>query len=275
MDLGWTEVAPSVDFTDAVTTFVADDPRAWPPRFVISGFTYERFERLPGAGSGPVWDQAARCAWLGRQDEFDSGPYEQAARVFRQHGYSREAEQILMAQRRAARRIGQSGRGLAHRAADAVLSVSVGYGYRSWRVLWALAALLAAVSVTLALPASQAALRASDGNGGVYTTGGLLRPAAASGPAAPAPAATAPGPARGAPRPDACGDGAVRCFSPVLYAIDTVIPLISLDQRSTWYPDPRVPGGTLLLWWLNMATLAGWLLSSIFALSFTRLARSA
>ncbi len=265
MDLGWATVQPSVDFTDAVTTFVADDPRAWPSRFAISGFSYERFERLPGAGPGPVWDQAARCAWLARQDEFDSGPYEQAARVFRQHGYSREAEQILMAQRRAARRIGQSGRGFAHRAADAVFSVSVAYGYRPWRVLWALAALLAAVSVTLALPVSQATLRANDGNGGVYTTGGLLRPGGG----------TAPGPARGSPRADSCGNGAVRCFSPVLYAVDTVIPLISLDQRSTWYPDPRVPGGTALLWWLNMATLAGWLLSSIFALSFTRLARSA
>jgi hypothetical protein len=31
----------------------------------------------------PIWDQAARCAWLGRQAQFDSGPYEQAARVFR------------------------------------------------------------------------------------------------------------------------------------------------------------------------------------------------
>jgi hypothetical protein len=30
--------------------------------------------------------------------------------------------------------------------------------------------------------------------------------------------------AAGAPR-DTCGDGEVRCFSPVLYAIDTVIPL--------------------------------------------------
>ena len=59
------------------------------------------------------------------------------------------------------------------------------------------------------------------------------------------------------PRADACGDGAVRCFSPVLYAIDTVIPLISLDQRSTWYPDPHLPGGELMLLWLNLATLLG------------------
>ena len=66
----------------------------------------------------------------------------------------------------------------------------------------------------------------------------------------------------------------MRCFSPVLYAIDTVIPLISLDQRSTWYPDPHVRGGDLMLWWLNLATLLGWLLSSILALSLARLSRN-
>jgi len=53
-----------------------------------------------------------------------------------------------------------------------------------------------------------------------------------------------------------------------------VVPLISLDQRSTWYPDPHVSGGELMLWWLNLATLLGWLLSSIFVLSLARLSRN-
>ena len=66
----------------------------------------------------------------------------------------------------------------------------------------------------------------------------------------------------------------MRCFSPVLYAIDTVVPLISLDQRTTWYPDPQARGGLFLVWWLNLATLLGWLLSSIFVLSLARLSRS-
>jgi hypothetical protein len=60
----------------------------------------------------------------------------------------------------------------------------------------------------------------------------------------------------------------------VLYTIDTVVPLISLDQRSTWYPDPHAPHGEFLLIWLNLATLLGWLLSSIFVLSLARLSRS-
>jgi hypothetical protein len=110
-------------------------------------------------------------------------------------------------------------------------------------------------------------LRATNGNGAVYAPSGLLTASANR--------ATSTARARSrSPRADACGDGEVRCFSPVLYAIDTVIPLISLDQRSTWYPDSHVRDGQLMLWWLNLATLLGWLLSSIFVLSLARLSRS-
>ena len=255
-----------MDFTDATTTFLADDPATWPERFTIAGLTYDRFEKPQGAQPKRIWDQAARCAWLSRQTEFDSGPYEQAARVFRQHGYTSEAEQILIAQRRHARQVGRSSATWPRRAIDAIYA-TIGYGYRPSRVLWLLAALLVLVAASLELPASQATLRATNGNGDVYSTSGLLTPSAG---------AVAPGPgARGSsPRADSCGDGEVRCFSPVLYAIDTVVPLISLDQRSTWYPDPHVRGGQLMLWWLNLATLLGWLLSSIFVLSLARLSRS-
>jgi hypothetical protein len=254
MDLGWKTVSPSVDFTEASTTFLADDPAMWPASFTIAGLTYERFERPQGAPAKPIWDQAARCAWLNRQTQFDSGPYEQAARVFRQHGYASEAEQILMAERRHARRVDQADAAWPRRAAAALYAV-VGYGYRPLRVLWALAVLLLLVTISLELPASQATLRATNGSGAVYATSGLV-------------AGSAPG------RADSCGDGEVRCFSPVLYAIDTVVPLISLEQRSTWYPDPHVSGGEVMLWWLNIATLLGWVLSSIFVLSLARFSRS-
>ena len=266
IDLGWQAVSPSVDFTDVSTTFLADDPATWPPSFTIAGLTYERFEKPQGAPPRPIWDQAARCEWLGRQAEFDSGPYEQAARVFRQHGYTSEAEHILMAQRRdASRKVGQSGLAWPRRAVDAVYA-TIGYGYRPSRVLWALAALLLLMVISLELPVSQATLRATNGNGSVYTPHGLL--------VKPDDLAATPATGNAAPRHDACGDGQVRCFSPVLYAIDTVVPLISLDQRITWYPDPHVSGGQLMLWWLNLATMLGWLLSSIFVLSLARLSRS-
>jgi hypothetical protein len=266
MELAWSEVSPSVDFTNASTSFLADDPDNWPPRFTIPGFTYDRFEQPRGRSAGRPWDHAARSAWLSRQAGYDAGPYEQAARVFRQHGYTSAAESILIAQRVQARqRISGRGAGV-RRALDAVFGMTVAYGYRPRRVLWLLAVLLVLVLGSLEIPAAQATLRATNSAGVVYTTHGALTAAGVP-----------PGPGRtGAAgvQPDVCGDGQVRCFSPALYTIDTVVPLVSLDQRSTWYPDPHTPGGSFMEGWLNAATLLGWLLSSIFALSLARLARA-
>ena len=266
IDLGWKDISPSVDFTDATTTFLADDPRRWPERFIIAGLTYDRFEKPYGAAAGRIWDQSARCAWLNRQSAFDPGPYEQAARVFRQHGYVSEAEQILIAQRRHARRAGWSSTSWPRRVVTAVYA-TIGYGYRPSRVLWLLAILLVLVAASLEVPASRATLRATNGNGVVYTTTGPLVSSASTA------TSRSANPSNSA-RVDLCGNGEVRCFSPVLYAIDTVIPLVSLEQRSTWYPDPHLPNGILIFWWLNLATLLGWLLSSIFVLSLAKLSRS-
>lgn len=261
MDLGWKSISPSVDLTNTRTSFLADDPWTWPASFVIVGLTYDRFEQPQGSDSRRPWDHVARAAWLSRQAAYDAGPYEQAARVFREHGYLPGAEAILIAQRRHARRV-ISGRGAPlRRALDVAYSTTVGYGFRPRRVLWLLAILLILVICSLEVPTAQATMRATTAAGLVYSTHG---PAPGTGTAARAPAV----------RSDACGGGQVRCFNPVLYAIDTVIPLVSLDQRATWYPDPSLRDGAFMQWWLNAATLLGWLLSSIFVLSLARLSRA-
>lgn len=132
--------------------------------------------------------------------------------------------------------------------------------------MWLLAALLIVVAASLIPPAAQATLRATTGTGTVYTTSGPLRGATAASPAQTR---------RDSPPADSCGNGTIRCFNPLWYAADTVIPLISLGQRSTWYPDPHLSWlGQVTLWWLNLATLLGWLLSSIFVVSLARLSRS-
>lgn len=267
MELDWAAVSPSVDLTNTSTTYLADDPQNWPARFVISGFTYDRFEQSSDRGSARPWDHAARCAWLSRQAAYDAGPYEQAARVFREHGYTGGAEEILIAQRSGEGQAPGARGALPRRMLHAIYGTSVRYGYRPGRVLWLLAVLLILVVASLKVPAGQATLRATDAAGDVYSASGLLRTAAANN--------AVPGQsARRDPRRDPCGDGQIRCFSPVLYAIDTVVPLVSLEQRSTWYPDPHVPGGSFMQWWLNVATLLGWLLSSIFVLSLARITRS-
>jgi hypothetical protein len=256
MSLGWRAVTPSVDLTDAETTVLADDPAGWPRDYLISGFRYGRFDGLAGRTAADVWNWRARRTWLARQMVYDAGPYEQAARVFRQHGYAHGAEQILIAQRTQARRV-TGGRG-PRRWLDVAYAWSVGYGYRPGRVLWLLVLLLAMVSASLMLPGAQATLRASDETGEVYTTTGTL----------------SVNNGQGAAIAGDCGNGRIRCFHPILYAIDTVMPLVSLDQRSTWYPSPTTPWGPTMEWWLNLATVAGWLLSSIFLLSIARMART-
>jgi hypothetical protein len=126
---------------------------------------------------------------------------------------------------------------------------TVGYGYRPGRALIALLLLLVAVVVLLSVPAFTGTLRATDAQGSVYSVDGAA--------------------------PGNCSDGHVRCFHQLFYAVDTVVPLVSLNQRSTWYPDAAAPWGTFLDYALNIATLLGWILSTIVVLSFARLARTA
>lgn len=256
MDLGQASISPAINLTDVTTTVLEDDPGAWPERIYIAGFTYERFDAPRGMkDAGRVWDWERRLEWLRRQPDYDASPYEQAARVFRQHGYEDGAEELLITRRKDARRLEANVGGLrtrGRRALDWIYDWTVGYGFRPGRVLLLLVALLAVVSLTLVAPGVQRTMRASD-EGTVFTIDGPVDRSGHS---------------------DPCGGGQVRCFSPVLYAVDTVVPLIALDQRATWYPDRFVAGGQAVEWWLNLSTVVGWLLSSIFLLSFARIART-
>jgi hypothetical protein len=261
MRLRWAEVPPSVDLTGAVTTVLEDDPARWPRDSAISGFVYDRFDG--------VWDWRARRDWLRGMVPFDAGPYEQAAMVFRRHGHPAEAERLLIEQRRQARK--RMPVGPLRKGRDLLYGLTVGYGYRPSRVLWLLGALLALVGVMMLIPAVQQTLRATDPRGNVYAVDGRLvtvdevavpRDGTATG-------------TRLDARPGPCGDGQVRCFDPLFYTVDTVIPLISLGQRATWYPEAYTPLGSLVSALLNVAGLLGWLMSTVVVLSFARLARQA
>jgi hypothetical protein len=274
MYLDWAAATPSVDFTGATTTILADDPTNWPERFAISGFSYDRFAEPAAVDAGLAWDWHRRATWLDRQTVFDTGPYEQVARVFRQHGYAHEAERILIAQRGRAALIRP-----AHpiplwrmmlRSAWLPINRSFGYGYRPWRALWMLISLLLLVLVTVNAPATRDAMRASDAQGDVYAPTGIVVTTTSSS----ATPSTFADRADVAPRADSCGDGQVRCFDSFFFAVDTVVPLVSLDQRATWYPDLHAPWGRFMEIWLYIATIFGWVLSSVFVLSFSRLVRN-
>ncbi len=250
--LGWKIESGGVDFTDATTSFLADRAEQdWPTPSHLTGFTYQRWAPaiMTDHGRGD-WDPEVRAQWLARVGGTDSRPWEQAAKVLRDNGDPDGAERLLIASHRHQRRHlrGHPWR----RLLDVANQYATGYGYRPQRTLYLMAALIVAVSLTLHPTGWQHLMRAADPAGTVFTPTG---------------AATATVHGR-------CGQGSVRCFNPVLYAVDTVVPIINLDQRATWHPNAETPEGTYLEWWLSLCTILGWAASTIFALSLARLART-
>jgi hypothetical protein len=242
--MGW-DLTGAVNLTNTVTSSIADRPdRDWPADSHLAGFAYDRF--------GTVWDAGTRIAWLAAIRPYDPRSWERLAVVLRTAGDRDGADAVLIAQRRHARRVVPSTR--RRRAFDLLEDVTVRYGFRPQRAIYLLLALIAAVTVALSLPAVQAQMRASDQNALVFSPAGA-RPTGGE-----------------QDVPGRCGDGKVRCLNPFFYAVDTVVPLIDLHQRATWHPTTE-HGGHLLEWWLNLCTILGWVASTVFALSFTRLSR--
>lgn len=262
MQLQWAHAAPSVSLEAATTTVLTDDPASWPEQIVLNGFSYQRFGRSQKPQDDQLLTVDTRLRWLKRSPVFDPGSYEQLARVLHQHGLLLESEQVLMASRKAALSVEPRGddtsnvglrvrRRISH-AVRRSFGIMTGYGYRPSRTLLALVALTLLVGASLLLPGFNSVMRATDGNGKVFS------PTATSSPHV---------------RADSCGQGAVVCFNPAYYAIDTVVPLVGLGQRSSWHPDEAAPYGWFVALWLNTATLTGWLLTSLFALALTRAVR--
>ncbi|MBU2667798.1 hypothetical protein KOI35_30235 [Actinoplanes bogorensis] len=247
--LGWTIKAGGIDLTDATTTALADRPESdWPVTSYLGGFRYDRFAPVDWESGRAVWDADERIAWLARMRPFDPRAWQHLATVLRTAGDRDGADAVEIAALRQAR----AGRPRRARAIDRLQDTTVRYGFRPQRAIYLLILLIAAVTLSLYLPAVRDQLRATDDNAVVFSPDGA-RPL--------------PGEA---PRPGTCGDGKVRCLSPLFYAIDTVVPLIDLHQRSTWYPVGE-GHGPWLEWWLNLCTILGWVTSTVFAFSFTRL----
>jgi hypothetical protein len=258
--LGWS-VTGAVDFTNAHTTYLADRPaQDWPMHgSYLNGFTYERYVPISMHGSGE-WAWKTRVRWLrdcdpaASDEPGDTGPWEQAAQALKNHGDSTGSEQILVAYQRAKRqrRVGWA-RSRLLRGLDRIFNDWFrGYGYRPLRALIPLALLVTAVAVPLLPDAASQAMRATDPSGVVYTPRGELNLVES-----------------GRQPSETCGKGKVRCFNPWLYAVDTVVPIVDLKQRGTWSPSSDA-GGEWMLAWFNVATLAGWAISSLLVVGLAK-----
>lgn len=263
--LDWESVDGPVDFYSSRTAILADLADTWPSSAELSGFTYDRLDS-PQPNSGDPWDLVSRLSILGTQQPFDFAPYEVAARVYSDHGRFADADQIRVIGLRLASEaqfeatLGEGGLGNlleAHtvRLARRLYDKGVRFGFQPARALGYIAVLIGLVWLSLAGPwsASQEVMKATGASESVYSPSGpvLARYGA----------------------DQVCG-GDVRCFSSPIYAIETVVPLIEFDQRNTWRVDSTARLGWLYQAWLTAATVTGWVLSSVFVLSFARLGRT-
>ena len=253
------QVAGLVSLEDAAAGQLADDwtqasGRAngyWPPAdqglLRLDGFTYTRI------GGQQRATLAQRLAWIGSQPKrraaitrtsFATQPYEQLAKVYRQAGQDTEARTVAIARCRDLRRYGDLTR--SRKAGNWALDVTIRYGYQTWRAVVGLAAVYAVVPVIFWLAQ--------------YRTG-LIVPAQNTAGLHPAPTA-------------ARCTSHYPCFSPVGYAIDTVIPLINVHQADYWRPNASAPFGWFCVHVTWAAIGLGWALATLVVAGYTGLVRN-
>ena len=219
----------------------------WPTggRLRLDGFTYDRF----GGAQRATANQ--RLAWIrsqyqanaaDSQAEFATQPYEQLTAVYQQAGQDTEARKVAIARRADLRKYGDLNS--YRRVGNWFLGWSIGYGYKTWRAGLVLVGVFAAV-VVLSFFAQQHHLMVPVGD-----TDGL----------------------RFVPSATRC-TSSYPCFSPVGYAVDTVIPVVNVHQADNWGPDAHTTLGHAWAAGTRFATVLGWALATLLVAGFTGIVR--
>ncbi|MCU4180020.1 hypothetical protein [Bosea sp. BH3] len=237
---------------------------------------------------GPV-DARSRLDWLARQtperwgEDFWPQPYEQLASVFREMGHGEDASSVLVIkerlQRRArrARRENRVWRGALF-VSDGILGITLGYGRRPlFALVWLTFFWLAGVAIFAhaetqgaVMPNSAVVLRAPE-----WTLCGVERGENRH--------LVASGTSQGLAEP---GQNQLACFrqrweassypvfSPWMYSLDTLLPVLDMGQRSFWRPNPSKPGGRIAINYFYFQSVVGWALSLLAVAGFSGLVKS-
>jgi hypothetical protein len=252
-----------MDAPGANWSSLQDSPHSWAPESDTSGLTFSV------ASVEGDWKVDERIAWL-QSLTFSRSTWLQTERIYREHGKREAANNVAIALRNRDRRNRKSLWSLFVRnPLDWLLEALSGYGYRPLRCVTALLALVFAVYLPLAIPFGRDTMVASTSFGPTFTAGGQRTEELSL---------------TAARYSDRCGDGTVTCFNAFLFAIDTVLPFVDLQQTDTWHPDrhrgakspnwygnQHLQAGAILAWYLPLASLLGWAFSTIALLTITRL----
>jgi hypothetical protein len=166
-----------------------------------------------------------RLRWIGDSKPFSPHVYSQLAEVYRRSGQEGFARQVAI--RRERERGCQPDLSWWTRAWNRFLGLTVAYGYRPWQALVPLVVLFGLGWFLFSLPPAQEAM--------VH----IRDPINAA----------------------ACHEP-YPCFSPSIYVLDTLLPIVDLHQESNWVPARPKPWGVwyeVLTWGL---IASGWILTT-------------
>ncbi len=244
-----------VSLLNASATGLRDDRASWPQEMELDGFRYEKLY-CPPEDRG--WK--ARSDWLRRQRTPSTQGYTQLAAVYRAAGDDHDARKLLIERHNALldppehwrSQLPAGARGWVGRGWRWVLRATIGHGFEPARALVIALPLLVFMALWYSHARDHDLMVAAD--------------------EAKDPSATAQAQASDC-------DESYPCFQPVVYAVDNLVPIVDLGQRTNWQPDQSqeaerwVDSGR----WLAAATwvtsAAGWLLATLVAASFTQVIR--
>jgi uncharacterized protein YjbI with pentapeptide repeats len=174
-------------------------------------------------------DPARRLTWISKSEPFSPHVYTQLAEVYRRSGHEGFARQVAVRREKERGRQPDLSRG--SRAWNHFLGLTVAYGYQPWRALVPLVVLFVLGLFLFSRPAAQEVM--------VHPSTKNEAPISAA----------------------ACHEP-YPCFSPSIYVLDTLLPIVDLHQENNWVPARPRPWGVWyeVLTWVLIAF--GWILTT-------------
>jgi hypothetical protein len=270
--------------TGASVGTVHDDAQCWPRKgdLLMNRCRYGAFI------DGPV-DAQSRLDWLSRQvperwgEDFWPQPYEQLASVFREMGHDEDATTVLIAkerlQRRARRKRARYPLGRAVLAAkDGILAITVAYGRQPllafvWLAFfWVLGVVVFGYAERQGAfkPNSPVVLRSLE-----WTLCGLDQSEQRF-------LASTQQVVSGRAERDQTQLSCFRNqweassypgFNAWMYSLDALLPVLEMDQKTYWRPDPSKPWGEPALGYYYFQSIVGWVLSLLAIAGFSGLVK--
>jgi hypothetical protein len=244
-------VTGRISLSSAHVGRLIDDEKSWCSSLALDGFVYDSI-----AGGAPT-DAATRISWLDKQEKMHLGlgknnhqfrpqPWRQLIKVLREMGHEEDARLVAIAfeQRRRAAHL------IAYPKLHWLFGKLTGYGYRPMRLLWTM----------LGVWLFCAALYWCAALHGVFAPSDPLvfqnQKYEVCAPSYVAPASAVVAPVNGAGNWYLCAalPEEYSGFSPLAYSLDVILPLVDLQQESSWSPLIPTPNKT---WYTELFTFEG------------------